>query len=109
WLGLRFCHAKPSGHANAGFHLRLGALPAPRGPSQERRKAVTLKAGDGLAKLNALPPDRAREEFERCCGSSRWVQKMVQGRPYRSPAHLFGAARSAWETLSREDWLEAFR
>ena len=61
-----------------------------------------------LARLNKLPPEKARAEFLRCCGSARWAEAMLQRRPYRSPAQLFGAARTAWESLHREDWLEAF-
>lgn len=63
---------------------------------------------DPLSKLNHLSRERAYAEFLRCCGSSQWAHTMTDRRPYRSTAQLFGVARTTWESLRREDWLEAF-
>jgi 2-oxo-4-hydroxy-4-carboxy-5-ureidoimidazoline decarboxylase len=62
-----------------------------------------------IARLDELPPEKAREAFERCCGAARWVEAMVDGRPYRSPEALYMAAEREMEALRPEDWLEAFR
>lgn len=43
-----------------------------------------------------------------CCGSSRWVQEMMDRRPFASPGELHQGAVKAFEGLSRSDWLEAF-
>jgi 2-oxo-4-hydroxy-4-carboxy-5-ureidoimidazoline decarboxylase len=61
-----------------------------------------------LAELNALSTDDARNELHRCCGSSRWVAKMVSLRPFRTATELYDAAESVWQKLSPEDWKEAF-
>jgi 2-oxo-4-hydroxy-4-carboxy-5-ureidoimidazoline decarboxylase len=62
-----------------------------------------------LSEFNALNLDRAREELERCCGSSRWVEAMNHARPFSSIDELYSQADRIWNSLSREDWLEAFK
>jgi OHCU decarboxylase len=59
--------------------------------------------------LNGLPPDEASKEFLKCCGSSRWAEQMVDGRPYESVEALAAAACDVWSSLEPTDWLEAFR
>ena len=66
-------------------------------------------SSDGLARLNALPAGEARPAFLRCCGSTRWAEAMVEGRPYADAAALFAAADHAWGQTGGADWLEAFR
>ena len=61
-----------------------------------------------LVELNALPPERAREVFERCCGARAWVESMVQSRPFEDRAALHAASARAAPALKRQDWLEAF-
>ena len=61
-----------------------------------------------LDELNALSTDEAGRELHRCCGSSRWVSKMVGLRPFRTAADLYGTASAIWKGLSPEDWKEAF-
>ncbi len=63
---------------------------------------------DGPKRLDALPLEEAREAFHRCCGSARWAERMVKGRPYRSEGALMTAAERAFAVLGRADWLEAF-
>lgn len=60
------------------------------------------------AYLNALPRSEAETELRRCCGSRRWVERMLAGLPYASDAALLEAAEREWWTLARADWLEAF-
>lgn len=61
------------------------------------------------AQVNALSLDAAAALFRRCCGSGRWVDRMVAGRPYADDRTLADAADRAWWDLERDDWLEAFR
>ena len=58
--------------------------------------------------LNELPPERARVEFERCCGARAWVDGMLAGRPFADRAALHVAADHVARSLGRADWLEAF-
>jgi 2-oxo-4-hydroxy-4-carboxy-5-ureidoimidazoline decarboxylase len=50
----------------------------------------------------------ARERLRRCCGSTRWIDGMVERRPFRSREGLLEAARDVWFSLTPADWLEAF-
>ncbi|HEX4351566.1 MAG TPA: 2-oxo-4-hydroxy-4-carboxy-5-ureidoimidazoline decarboxylase [Polyangiales bacterium] len=60
------------------------------------------------ARLNAMSSDEARAALTRCCGSSRWVDKMLAGRPFASTPQLLAAADSATAALTRADHLQAF-
>jgi OHCU decarboxylase len=59
-------------------------------------------------RINAATPEIASELLARCCGSSRWVTRMLSGRPFASDAALHAAADEAWADLDRADYLEAF-
>ncbi len=58
--------------------------------------------------LNGLPAGAARAALGRCCRARRWVDAMLDMRPFASDDALFAAAERAWWALGREDWLEAF-
>ena len=58
--------------------------------------------------LNALSPEGAFTVLEQACGASRWVQAMVDERPYQDLEALKQAAQRLWETMERSDILEAF-
>lgn len=58
--------------------------------------------------INAATPEAAREMLLRACGSTRWVDRMMQRRPFGNDARLLMAARIEWFGLSESDWLEAF-
>ena len=60
------------------------------------------------AVLNGLAFDEARSLLARCCGSSRWVEGMLQRRPFASTAVLYADAEAVWGTLTEADFLEAF-
>ena len=66
-------------------------------------------APDGLRRLNALAPGAATAELLKCCGSSRWAQRMSAERPFQDASSLFETAERVWQTLEPSDWLEAFR
>lgn len=62
-----------------------------------------------LARLNALPAEKAGEALLACCGSRKWAARMVAARPFDGLAELLEKVDSIWEELGTEDWLEAFR
>ena len=76
----------------------------------QRRKAVDcfLKMGQGIERLNNLPPDEAEGELLKCCGSSRWARGVASRRPFGSAEELMRAADEVWRGLNAADWLEAF-
>ncbi|HEU4869509.1 MAG TPA: 2-oxo-4-hydroxy-4-carboxy-5-ureidoimidazoline decarboxylase [Pyrinomonadaceae bacterium] len=62
-----------------------------------------------LAWLNSLSADEAAREFLQCCGSKRWARQMADARPYGNLADVVTRANEIWQSLDRDDWLEAFR
>jgi len=58
--------------------------------------------------LNALSHEAASEALTRCCGARRWVQGMLQRRPFASHTALFAAAVEIWAQLGPDDYREAF-
>jgi 2-oxo-4-hydroxy-4-carboxy-5-ureidoimidazoline decarboxylase len=50
----------------------------------------------------------ARRLLATCCGSGRWIDRMLARRPYGSRYKLLRAARDTWFGLDAEDWREAF-
>ncbi|CAN5556962.1 2-oxo-4-hydroxy-4-carboxy-5-ureidoimidazoline decarboxylase [soil metagenome] len=61
-----------------------------------------------LDQLNQSSSEQLQAELIRCCGSARWVEKLLVGRPYASTAELFDASDRIWQSLTSTDWLEAF-
>lgn len=61
-----------------------------------------------LDAINKCSKDEAFEQFKRCCTSTRWVEHMVASRPFASFEALLAEADRFWQTLSKEDYLEAF-
>jgi len=62
----------------------------------------------GLDNVNNIPDEEAKTEFLKCCGSSRWAEKMTTGRPYMGEDELFHFSDKIWFDMAKEDWLEAF-
>ena len=62
-----------------------------------------------LEALNSLSPEQANAEFLKCCGSGTWARAMNEARPFATIAQLLVTADDVWSSLSRENWLEAFR
>lgn len=58
--------------------------------------------------LNQLGRPEARAAFERCCGASRWIEAMIEARPFADYVGLLSASERAFGSLERADWLEAF-
>jgi len=61
-----------------------------------------------LDELNNSDAEAARPELIRCCGSGRWADNVLAGRPYSTKDDLFRASDKIWQGLDRADWLEAF-
>jgi len=59
--------------------------------------------------VNVSSADKAEAEFLKCCGSRNWVHAMTDARPFENVDDLLAKADSLWWSLSKEDWLEAFR
>jgi len=57
--------------------------------------------------LDAQPVDGARRALHRCCGSRRWVDAMLERRPFGTDAALFAAADKIWKRASPTDVREA--
>ena len=58
--------------------------------------------------LDLAPDDEARARLFACCGSTRWVDRMLARRPFGSLDALLRAASAIWADLSESDWKEAF-
>jgi allantoicase len=58
--------------------------------------------------LNALFTEEARSFFHTACGARRWVDAMVDDRPYEMTGEVLEAAERAFDGLAERDWLEAF-
>jgi OHCU decarboxylase len=62
-----------------------------------------------LERWNFLPFEDAVAEILSCCGSGVWAEKVCSARPYRDANALVESARTAWNEMRPEQWLEAFR
>lgn len=58
--------------------------------------------------LNRLNETEACEAFEQCCAATRWVDRMVVGRPYEDLKEMLAISDSVWEECDLEDYIEAF-
>ena len=61
-----------------------------------------------INQLNTLPDAEIQEVLFSCCGSSDWVQAMMNFRPFSSEAHLYESAQNCWLPRNEADFLEAF-
>jgi len=61
-----------------------------------------------ISELNLMPWDAVRDLLQECCGSARWVDRLLACRPFESAGGLFENAERIWRNLVPQDWLEAF-
>src|SRR5438045_4119379 len=59
-------------------------------------------------RLDLASVEEARTLLFRCCGSTRWVDLMVERRPFGTTRALLDAAGGVWQSLGPDDWKEAF-
>ncbi|HVR40436.1 MAG TPA: 2-oxo-4-hydroxy-4-carboxy-5-ureidoimidazoline decarboxylase, partial [Thermoanaerobaculia bacterium] len=89
-------------------HLRLNVYPD-GGVSRLRVHARATDEGIGNAAARYLDTRiDPTADLRKCCGSTAWVQKMRERRPFGSWSALASAADEIWWSLDREAWLEAF-
>lgn len=62
-----------------------------------------------LETFNSLDRDTAAKELFNCCGSAKWVSKLMEAFPFASEKALVEKATSTWYgACSSADWLESF-
>src|SRR5262245_4777672 len=61
-----------------------------------------------LVDLNALPREEAVALLRRCCGSTRWSERMAAARPFTSVEQMAARGDEIWASLDGDDWREAF-
>jgi 2-oxo-4-hydroxy-4-carboxy-5-ureidoimidazoline decarboxylase len=65
-------------------------------------------ASDVLFEWNKLNEKSAAAKVLPCCGSSRWAYELARARPITNAAELLERSDAIWQSLSWEDWDEAF-
>ena len=59
-------------------------------------------------RIDSAADAEARHLLQTCCGSARWVDRMLSRRPFGSRDAALAAARQEWFALDRDQWIEAF-
>ena len=65
--------------------------------------------GNALEALNCADTQSARQRFLGFCHCQKWVERMVDARPFASEAALFDMADECWAECDEQDYLEAFK
>ena len=97
--------------AGAVTHVRLNIFPD-GGVARFRVFGRAVQAADrltGIARLNYLPRKQAAAALYDCCGSKKWVGRVLAQRPFASGGALLDCAEQAFVGLTRKDWLGIFR
>jgi 2-oxo-4-hydroxy-4-carboxy-5-ureidoimidazoline decarboxylase len=58
--------------------------------------------------ISSADADAAARLLFACCGSSRWVARMLARRPFGDRSAALSAAREEWFALDERDWRDAF-
>ncbi|MFZ9886103.1 MAG: allantoicase [Myxococcota bacterium] len=111
-LGPDRAHSCTPSSSGPWTHLRLTIL-TDGGVARLRAYGAPSSRNDAeddalLRFLNQAPVDDVRDALLRCCGSHRFVEGALRGRPYKSRTHLFGHIEELWWHLGEGDWREAF-
>ncbi|MEO8173856.1 MAG: 2-oxo-4-hydroxy-4-carboxy-5-ureidoimidazoline decarboxylase [Sediminibacterium sp.] len=61
-----------------------------------------------LKEINSLNKIQLAQELSKCCGSSKWIDKMCLLFPVEDEATLFKQAGETWYACDEDDWMEAF-
>jgi allantoicase len=93
-----------------GTHVRLNIFPDGGisrfrvfgRPSAEARRAAVVR------QLNAVDEPELGALLADFCAAPEWVAAVAAARPFASAKALTSAADGAWESVSRDGWLEAF-
>ncbi|WP_394836231.1 allantoicase [Pendulispora rubella] len=106
-----FFEEELTGERGPYSHIRLSIFPD-GGVSRMRVHGTVTAAGRealGIRHLNYAPVPELAALLTSCCGARAWVDKMATLRPYRDLGSLVAQARDVWQSLGKQDWLEAFR
>jgi 2-oxo-4-hydroxy-4-carboxy-5-ureidoimidazoline decarboxylase len=66
-------------------------------------------ASEVLFEWNEMDEESAIAKVLPSCGSNRWAYKLARARPIANEAELLERSDVIWQSLSLEDWDEAFR
>jgi allantoicase len=72
-------------------------------PDANARRRVVLR------QLNATDEPALRALLTDFCGAPEWLDRLIAGRPYTSPAALLTASEQAGASVTPDGWREAFR
>ncbi len=61
-----------------------------------------------LETLNTVSSDAAQTWFLQTCASEAWCHAMVEARPFTSTVEICKQASTVWQTMGKEDLLQAF-
>ena len=61
-----------------------------------------------LKELNQLPEEECSKTLFNCCGSTSWVNEMLEKRPFYSETVLKEQAVAVFCDCTEKDWMEAF-
>jgi allantoicase len=95
----------------AATHVRLNIYPD-GGIARFRVFGRAAQAADrltGIARLNNLSRKQFASALFDCCGSKKWVERVLAHRPFADGSALRDSAEEAFEALGRNDWLTIFR
>lgn len=56
-----------------------------------------------------LPDNYVSNEFLRCCGSAKWVNELLEYKPYKDINSLLELANTVWWLQPVEEWKIAFK
>ena len=108
---------KPLAGRKQGFKKQIAVILA-AGPITHARLNIFPDGGvarlrlfgtvSPLDRLNAMSSADAESELLACCGSRAWAHRMAGSRPFRNAVDLQEKSAPIWQSLGREDWLEAF-
>ncbi len=62
-----------------------------------------------IDEFNQLEVTKAEHELFLCCGSKKWVQALLNQRPFANSNVLLESGQRIWRGLGQEDWLEALQ
>jgi len=61
-----------------------------------------------IAQFDRLGVEQKKKLLYECCGSTAWVERMLDTPPAEDLIDLFEDAEESWYSLSENDWKEAF-
>jgi 2-oxo-4-hydroxy-4-carboxy-5-ureidoimidazoline decarboxylase len=62
-----------------------------------------------LKELNNLDKSKLKTELSKCCGATKWIEKMEMIFPVHDSKELFDKAEKIWFSCNEKDWMEAFK